>query len=302
MDRLANMIAFVTVAETGSFAKTASRLRIANSVVSKRIKDLEAYLGTQLLRRTTRRIALTEAGYAYADHAKKFLDNLAEVEENIRFRNENPVGEIKITAPSGFGNKFLGPALAGFLETYPDVTVTLSLDDRKVDLAAEGFDLAIRIGAVEEPGLIVKKLAQSRRIVVASPAYLQQYGRPAAPEDLARHNCMRASDADDGKNWQFQKDGREMKQRVNGRFTADSGILLCEAAVRGCGIALLPTFIAGAHVVNGELVPLLEDFESPPLAVQAVYPERRFLGAKTRKLIDHLAATFSGFGGESDAE
>ncbi len=300
MDRLANMIAFVTVAETGSFAKTASRLRIANSVVSKRIKDLEAYLGTQLLRRTTRRIALTEAGYAYADHAKKFLDNLAEVEENIRFRNENPVGEIKITAPSGFGNKFLGPALAGFLETYPDVTVTLSLDDRKVDLAAEGFDLAIRIGAVEEPGLIVKKLAQSRRIVVASPAYLQQYGRPAAPEDLARHNCM--SDCGEGKVWPFQKDGRDRKQRVDGRFVAGSDTLLCEAAVRGCGIAILPSFIAGAHVVNGELVPLLEDFESPPLAVQAVYPERRFLGAKTRKLIDHLAATFSGFGGESDAE
>ncbi len=296
MDRLANMIAFVTVAETGSFSKTADRLHIAGSVVSKRIKDLEAYLGTQLLRRTTRRIALTEAGYAYADHAKKFLDNLAEVEENLRFRNENPVGEIRITAPSGFGNKFLGPALAGFLETFPDVTVTLSLDDRKVDLAAEGFDLAIRIGAVEETGLIMKKLAQSRRIVVASPAYLQQHGRPATPEDLARHNCM--SGCGEGKVWPFQKDGRTFTQRTDGRFVAGSDTLLCEAAVRGCGIALLPSFIAGVHVVAGELQPLLEEFESPPLAIQAVYPERRFLGAKTRKLIDHLAATFSGFGGE----
>ncbi len=298
MDRLSNMIAFVTVAETGSFAKTADRLNIAGSVVSKRIKDLESYLGTQLLRRTTRRLALTEAGHAYADHARKFIDELAEVEENIRFRNENPVGEIKVTAPVSFGNRFLGPAAASFLETYPDVTVTLSLDDRKVDIAAEGFDLAIRIGAVEESGLIVKKLAQSRRLVVASPAYIAQHGAPATPADLARHNCMRYNGADDGKNWPFRKDGRDMRQRVNGRFVADSGTLLCEAAARGCGIALLPSFIVGPHVVRGELVPLLEEFESPPLAIQAVYPERRFLSAKTRKLIDHLAATFEGFGGE----
>src|SRR3954470_1382543 len=142
MDRLANMIAFVTVAETGSFAEAASRLHIANSVVSKRIKDLEAYLGTLLLQRTTRHINLTEAGYAYVEHARKFLDELAEVEENLRYRNENPVGDIKISAPLSFGNKFLGPAIADFLEKYPDVTVKLIINDRTVDIAAEGFDLA----------------------------------------------------------------------------------------------------------------------------------------------------------------
>ncbi|MBU6475664.1 MAG: LysR family transcriptional regulator [Alphaproteobacteria bacterium] len=298
MDRLANMIAFATVAETGSFAKTADRLHIANSVVSKRIKDLEAYLGTQLLRRTTRHISLTEAGYVYAEHARQFLDDLAEVEENIRYRNENPVGDIKVSAPLSFGNRFLGPAIAGFLEKWPDVTVTLSVNDRKVDIAAEGFDLAIRIGAVEDSGLIVKKLAQSRRIVVASPAYLDQHGKPETPEDLARHNCLSYSGLAGGKSWPFQKGGREHLQHVGGRFIADSGSLLCEAAVRGCGITILPSFIVGPHVVSGELVPLLEAFESPPLAIQAVYPHRRFLSAKTRKLIDHLAATFSGFGGE----
>lgn len=298
MDRLANMIALVTVAETGSFAETASRLHIANSVVSKRIKDLESYLGTQLLQRTTRHVHLTEAGYAYVEHARKFLDELAEVEENLRYRNENPVGEIKVSAPLSFGNKFLGAPMASFLEKYPDVTVKLIVNDRLVDIAAEGFDLAIRIGTVEDQSLITRKLAQSRRMVVASPTYLEKYGRPTRPEDLAQHNCLSYSGLHEGKSWPFQKDGREFLQRVGGRFMADSGTLLCEAAVRSCGIALLPTFIVGQHIVNGELEPLLEEFESPPLAIQAVYQHKRYLSAKTRKLIDHLAAYFSGFSGE----
>jgi DNA-binding transcriptional LysR family regulator len=298
MDRLANMIAFVTVAETGSFAETATRLNIANSVVSKRIKDLEAYLGTLLLQRTTRHINLTEAGYAYVEHARKFLDELAEVEENLRYRNENPVGELKVSAPLSFGNKFLGPAISGFLDKYPDVTVKLIVNDRTVDLAAEGFDLAIRLGPVEDQSLITRKLAQSRRIVVASPAYLEKYGRPAKPEDLARHNCMSYSGLHEGKAWPFKKDGREFLQRVGGRFMADSGTLLCEAAVHNCGIAILPTFIVGQHIGNGELEPLLEDFEVPPMDIQAVYQHKRYLSAKTRKLIDYLVQYFSNFRAE----
>ena len=295
MDRLANMIAFVTVAETGSFAEAASRLHIANSVVSKRIKDLEGYLGTLLLQRTTRHLNLTEAGYAYVEHARKFLDELAEVEENLRYRNENPVGEIKVSAPLSFGNKFLGPAIADFLDKYPDVTVKLIINDRTVDIAAEGFDLAIRIGALEDQSMMVRKLAQSRRIVVASPAYLEKHGRPKTPDELTQHNCLSFSGLHDGKAWPFLKDGKEYWQRVGGRFVADSGTLLCEAAVRGCGITILPTFIVGEHIGNGELEPLLEDFESPPLAIQAVYQHKRYLSAKTRKLIDHLVACFSGF-------
>jgi DNA-binding transcriptional LysR family regulator len=298
MDRLANMIAFVTVAETGSFVEAASRLHIANSVVSKRIKDLEGYLGTLLLQRTTRHVNLTEAGYAYVEHARKFLDELAEVEENLRYRNENPVGEIKISAPLSFGNKFLGPAIADFLDKYPDVTVKLIVNDRTVDIAAEGFDLAIRIGTPEDQSMFTRKLAQSRRIVVASPAYLEKHGRPKTPEDLAQHNCLSYSGLHDGRTWPFQKDGKEFQQRVGGRFMADSGTLLCEAAVRGCGITILPTFIVGEHIGSGELEPLLEEFEAPPLAIQAVYQHKRYLSAKTRKLIDHLVAYFSGFRAE----
>lgn len=298
MDRLANMIAFVTVAETGSFAEAASRLHIANSVVSKRIKDLEEYLGTLLLQRTTRHLNLTEAGYAYVEHARKFLDELAEVEENLRYRNENPVGEIKVSAPLSFGNKFLGPAISSFLDKYPDVTVRLVVNDRTVDIAGEGFDLAIRIGVLEDSSLIARKLAQSRRVVVAAPSYLEKNGRPKSPDELSQHNCLSFSGLGDGKSWPFQKNGREFWQNVGGRFIADSGTLLCESAVRGCGIAILPTFIVGEYIANGELEPLLEEFEREPLAIQAVYQHKRHLSAKTRKLIDHLAEYFSGFKAE----
>jgi len=295
MDRLANMIAFVTVCETGSFAEAASRLHISNSVISKRIKDLEAYLGATLLQRTTRHLSLTEAGYAYVEHARKFLDELAELEENLRYRNENPVGEIKVSAPSSFGNKFLGPAVAGFLEKYPDVTVKLFVNDRMTDVAEDGFDLAIRIGAIEGQSLVTRKIAQSRRVVVAAPEYIEKFGRPEKPEDLSRHNCLSYTGLAEGEAWPFMKEGREIWQRVHGRFTADSGVLLCEAAVHGCGITILPTFIVGAHVVSGALQPLLEEYEAPPLLIQAAYRHKRHLSAKTRKLIDYLAQHFSHF-------
>lgn len=297
MDKLSNIIAFVTVAETGSFAETASRLNLANSVISKRIKDLEDHLGTRLLQRTTRALNLTEAGYVYVEHARKFLDELAEVEENLRYSNDHPVGEIKISAPLSFGNKFLGPAVSSFLDKYPDVTVKLIVNDRTVDIAEEGFDLAIRVGPLKDQSLIARKLAQSRRVVVAGPDYLRQFGRPEKPEDLGRHNCLSYSGLAEGKSWPFRKDGKEFWQPVGGRFIADSGTLLCEAAVRGCGIAILPTFIAGPHIVNGELEILLEDYEQEPLAIQAVYQHKRHLSAKTRKLIEHLVEYFKGFGG-----
>jgi DNA-binding transcriptional LysR family regulator len=297
MDKLSNMIAFVTVAETGSFAETASRLNLANSVISKRIKDLEDHLGTRLLQRTTRALNLTEAGYVYVEHARKFLDELAEVEENLRYSNDHPVGEIKISAPLSFGNKFLGPAVSSFLDKYPDVTVKLIVNDRTVDIAEEGFDLAIRIGPLKDQSLIARKLAQSRRVVVANPDYLQKSGRPETPQDLGKHNCLSYSGLAEGKSWPFRKDGREFWQPVGGRFIADSGTLLCEAAVRGCGIAILPTFIAGPHIGTGELEILLEDFEQEPLAIQAVYQHKRHLSAKTRKLIEHLAEYFAGFSG-----
>ncbi len=297
MDRLANIIAFVTVAETGSFAEAAKRLNLANSVVSKRIKDLEEYLHTRLLQRTTRHVRLTDAGYLYFDHARKLVSELAEVEENLRFANENPVGELRVSAPVTFGAKFLGPAVSTFLEKYPDVAIRLFLGDRTVDMREEGFDLSIRIGPLETSSLISRKLARSRRVTVASPEYLRKNGRPEKPQDLVKHNCLVYSGVNEGKSWPFLVNGKKHLQPVAGRFTTDNGMLLAEAAAGGCGITMLPTFIVGPYVNKHGLEIVLEDFEEEPLLIQAVYVQQRHLSARLRKFIDHLAEYFAEFSG-----
>ncbi|HYD17302.1 MAG TPA: LysR family transcriptional regulator [Patescibacteria group bacterium] len=295
MDRLGNIIAFITVAETHSFAESARRLNLANSVVSKRIKDLESYLGTRLLQRTTRHVALTDAGYQYFDHARRLIHELAEVEENLRYQNENPVGDLRVSAPVSFGTKFLGPAVAAFLEKYPDVSVRLFLGDRAADLSEEDFDLAIRIGDIGNTALVARKLAESRRVTVASPAYLKAHGRPEKPQDLGRHNCLVYSGVNEGKAWSYRVKGRRVLQPVAGRFTSDNGMLLLDAALRACGITVLPSFIVGDRVNNGELEILLEDFEEEPMLIQAVYVPQRHLSARTRKFIDHLVQYFAAF-------
>jgi DNA-binding transcriptional LysR family regulator len=297
MDRLSNIIAFVTVAETGSFAETARRLNLANSVVSKRIRDLEDYLQTRLLQRTTRHVRLTDAGYLYFDHARKLVSELAEVEENLRYRNENPVGELKVSAPVTFGSKFLGPAVASFLDKYPDVSIRLLLGDRTVDMGEEGFDLSIRIGPMEPTSHISRKLAKSRRVTVASPDYLSKHGHPHKPQDLLKHNCLVYSGVNEGKSWPYRIGGKKHLQPVDGRFTTDNGMLLVEAAVSGCGITMLPTFIVGPHINKGELDIVLEDFEEEPLLIQAVYVQQRHLSARLRKFIDHLVEYFAEFAG-----
>ena len=297
MDRLSNIIAFITVAETKSFADAAKRLNLANSVVSKRISDLEDYLGIRLFQRTTRRVSLTDAGVHYFDHASRLIDELAEVEEHIRFQNENPVGEVRLSAPMTFANQYLGPALSSFLEKYPDVAVRLHISDHHLEFADDVTDVAIFIGKPKATSLMTRKLAKTRRVVVASPQYLEKHGRPETPEDLKRHNCLIYSNVGDAKSWPFLIKGREVLQPVQGRFISDSGTLLCEAAINHCGITMLPTFIAGKHIVAGDLEILLEAFEDEPMDIQAVFPHKRHMSARVRKLIDHLAQYFSNFSG-----
>lgn len=296
MDRLSNILAFITVAETKSFGDAARRLHLSNSVISKRIKDLEDYLGVRLLQRSTRRVALTDAGYQYFDRTRRLVDELAEAEEQLRYQNENPVGEIRFSAPMTFANMFLGPAICSFLEKYPDVSLHMSISDHPLHFADDGVDLGIFIGRPKELSLTARKLAESRRVVVASPAYISRRGRPETPEDLKRHNCMSYTHLAEGKGWPFRRNGREFLQPVSGKFVCGSGAILCEAALAGQGITMLPTFITGRHVISGDLEILLEDYEQEPMAIQAVYPPQRHLSARVRKFIDHLASYFREFG------
>lgn len=292
MDKLANMQAFAVVAQTGSFAEASRRLNIANSVVSKRIKDLEDFLGIQLLTRTTRKVALTDTGYSYLEYARKFLDEMEEVESAIRDRTRKPVGAIKISAPVSFGMQYLGEALSTYMEKYPDVVVKTYLTDRRIDLVEEGYDLAIRLGPLNDLSLVAKKLADCRRVVCASPAYFKKHGWPKTPRDLKGHNCLSYLNLADGKAWPFMVDGKKIWQPVSGKFLSDNGDLLQQAALNGTGITFLPTFIVGEALKDGRLKVALEEYEEADFNVHAVYQHTRHLSIKVRTLIDHLSDCF----------
>ena len=292
MDKLANMLAFKAVGETGSFAEAARKLNLANSVVSKRVKDLEDFLGTQLFIRTTRKVSLTETGYSYLEYVRKFTDELEEVEARIRHKMDKPVGTIKLAAPLSFGRQYLGPAIASYLNKYPDVTIKTYLSDRHVSLIDEGYDLSIRTGPLEDSSLIAKKLMKCRRVVCASPAYFKKNGKPKTPKDLKDHNCLSYLNVADGKAWPYMEEGRKKWQSVSGSFFSDNGDLLHEAALTGCGITLLPTFIVGESISDKKLEIVLEEYEDTDFNIYAVYQHTRHLSTKIRTLIDHLSECF----------
>ena len=292
MDKLANMQAFAAVGRTGSFAEAAKKLNLANSVVSKRVKDLERYLGAQLFIRTTRKVLLTETGYLYLDYVQKCLDELEEIERRIRYKMDKPIGTIKLAAPLSFGMRYLGPALTSYLDKNPAVTIKTYLSDRTVDLIEEGYDLALRTGPLNDSSLIAKELLSCRRVVCASPHYFSKHGKPQTPQDLKNHNCLSYLNLADGKSWPFTLDGRRTWQQVSGTFLSDNGDLLHEAAISGCGISLLPTFIVGESIKNGNLEIVLAEFEEHNFNLYAVYQYTRHLPMKVRTLIDHLTASF----------
>ena len=286
------MRAFETVGRTGSFAQAARKLNLANSVVSKRIKDLEDFLGTQLFVRTTRKVTLTDTGYSYLEYVRKFLDEMQEVETRIRHKMDKPVGTIKLAAPLSFGMQYLGPAIASYLNKYPDVNIKTYLSDRRIDLIEEGYDLSIRAGELEDSSLIAKKLATCRRVVCASPDYFQQHGEPKKLSDLKKHNCMSYLNLNDGKAWPFNVYGQRKWQSVSGSFASDNGDLLHQAALAGCGITFLPTFIVGHSLKTGQLHSALDTFEENDFNIYAIYQHTRHLSVKVRTFIDHLADEF----------
>ncbi len=291
MDKFANMQAFQSVAETGNFAESARRMGLANSVVSKRIKDLEAALGTQLFVRTTRSVTLTDTGRTYLSHVRKIFEDLNDIEADIRKDQQKPSGAIKLTAPLSFGMQYLAPPLSSYLLKYPDVTIRTHLSDRYVDMVGEGFDVAIRIGTMKDSNLIARKICSARRVVCASPAYFKKSGKPQKPVDLKDHNCLSYLNLADGKSWPFMVGGRKIWQPVSGNFYSDNGDLLYQAALSGCGIALLPTFIVGSALAEKKLLVALEEFEETNFDIHAVYQQTKHLSGKVRTFIDHLAET-----------
>jgi DNA-binding transcriptional LysR family regulator len=293
MDRLAAIEAFVRVAECGSFSKAAERLHSSKSVVSRQVGALEAELGARLLHRTTRALTLTEAGRSYFAQAARILADLAEANASVGQLQAAPRGRLRVSAPMSFGFLHLAPAVPDFLDRYPDVEIDLAMNDRYVDLVDEGFDMAVRIGKLEDSSLVARKLAPARRTICAAPAYLQARGVPASPDDLKAHECLCYSNVGLSQEWRFVRpDGRPWPVEVRGRLHANNGDALRAAALRGFGLAVLPSFLVGRDFQSGALVSVLDAFMAQDSGVYAVYPHARHLSPKVRAFVDFLADRF----------
>lgn len=296
MDNLTDVAVFVRVVERGSFTRAADELELSRAVVSKYLTRLEARLGVRLLNRTTRRLSLTEAGAELFGASRAALDRIAEAEGAITRLQKEPRGTLKVNAPMSFGILELAPALPGFLSQYPDIQVDLRMDDRQVDLVEEGFDVGVRITQrLAESSLVARRLATCRQWVCAAPDYLAAHGVPETPEDLAAHNCILYQYASAANVWRFRAaGGRDIAVAVTGNLRANNGIAEREAAVRGVGILLTPSFYVGEELRSGRLRRLLPDYALPELGIFALYPKRNHVPPKVRVFVDFLARHFGG--------
>jgi DNA-binding transcriptional LysR family regulator len=294
MDRLAEMEAFLAVVDQGGFTEAARKIGASKSALSKHVSSLETRLGVRLLNRTTRRVSPTEIGLAYYDRALQVLAGATEADEMVTAMQKAPRGALRISAPVSFGVSHLSAAIADFLIAYPDVSINMVLEDRFVELVAEGFDLAIRIGRMGDSSLRARKLAEIRVIVVASPEYLRQHGTPHGIDDLTAHTLLHYSIMSTGNFWRMvTPSGEERQIRVGGRLTANNGESLLRAVRAGLGIAQIPSFL---RPLAGDLVELLPGSMPEPLGIFAVYPQGRYVQPKLRAFIDFMADNFKGIG------
>jgi DNA-binding transcriptional LysR family regulator len=290
-DRFEDLRTFVTVVQSRSFASAARRLGVVKSAVSRRVQELEERLGSHLINRSTRTLSLTETGRAFFEKAVGVLAGLEEAEGVAANGAVEPVGTLRILGPTAFGRVHLVPIICSFMEQHSRLTVELSLSDEFVDLVAEGFDMAVRIGELKDSTLAARRLGDIRRVACASPAYLNRFGTPREPKDLAHHRGLQYSLVEEKSYWRFV-DPRTRKEQivsVSSRLLLNNGDALCSAAIAGAGIAVLPTFIIHKAVVDGALVPVMLPYEKVPTSIHVVYPSRRLMPAKVRAFVDYLA-------------
>lgn len=292
MNKLDAMQAFVRVVALGSYAEAGRALGLSRSVVSKAVMELEQLLGARLLDRTTRRVSATEAGLAYYESCIDILARVEETEMQVSRLHDEPKGVLKINAPVSFGIAYLGPLIAEFMASYPDLGIELTLNDRFIDPIEEGVDVTVRIGILPDSSLIARRLAPAHRLLVAAPAYLAARGAPEQPADLAHHRCLNYGHTTMLQRWQLTRGGRPFNVGVNSVLCSNNGDILRAAALAGQGIAKLPTFLVGPDIKAGRLRPVLAAYPPTELGIFALYAPNRYLAAKTRLLIDFLAARF----------
>ena len=297
MDRLGAMGVFRKVVEAGSYSGAARSLRISVASASKQVAALEERLGVRLLHRTTRRLALTEAGREYYARCGRILDEVTEAEARVAEREAAVRGQLRVTAPFTFGLLHLGAPLAAFAREHPDVHVELVLSDRAVDLVEEGFDVALRMAAQPaDTSLLSLRLARARRVVCASPDYLKRAGRPRRPAELARHRCLVNPATAAPTTWQLR--GREgpLAVEVRAALSVNSSIALRDAALAGLGLALLPEFVVAGELRDGRLESVLTAYEPEPLQIYALHPHGRFVPRRVRLFLDTLREQLAGTG------
>ena len=295
MARLEDMETFIRVVEAGSISGAAERMGIAKSAVSRRLSDLESRLGVQLFRRTTRRLDLTDSGRGFYERCQRILSDVDEAEEAVSQAHGTLRGRLRVAVPLSFGLLHMGPAICDFMRDHPELEVDLDMNDRQVDLIAEGFDLALRIADLEDSSLIARQLALINTVVCASPDYLARQGSPQTPEQLAEHDCLVYSNNPEPTLWRYRDpQGAAKAVRVQARLLASNGDFLHQAAVAGQGIGLQPTFIVYKSIEEGRLIPILTDYAWPGVNAYAVYPQTRHLSRRVRVFVDFLAERFSG--------
>jgi len=292
MGQLEDMAMFVRVVEAGSITKAAEQLNIAKSAVSRRLKELETRLGSQLISRTTRQSNLTQAGEQYYQKVHHILSEVDALNEETSGTPTRIEGTLKMTAPLSFGLMHLNDVIDEYANQHPELKFELDFSDRHTDLIEEGFELAIRIRELQDSSYQAKRLALIRYALCASPEYLERMGTPKTFDDLTEHEFLQYGLSKSSTIELIDEQGKKHQVAVNGKIKANNGDFLREMAVKGHGIAFLPTFITYQALISGELVPILQQYQLPTLNAYAVYPKKRFLSQRCRYLIDFIAERF----------
>ena len=294
MDRLEEMRAFARIVDAGSISAAAEQLNLAKSAVSRRLSELEKRLGVQLLRRTTRRLSLTDSGRSFYARCVQILADVDEAENEVAAADTALTGRLRVAAPLSFGIRHLGPAINEFIQQNPGLDFELDFNDRQVDLIEEGYDLAIRIAELQDSSLLARRLTRVRRVVVASPAYWRQHGRPDTPEALAGHAGLHYRNTP-RLGWSYSApDGSACQVRLKTRLQANNGDFLSEAAMAGLGVALQPTFIVYRDIEAGRLHPVLTEYSWSDLGAWAVRAASRRPTQRVQALVNFLAHRYAG--------
>lgn len=285
---------FVKVVETGSFSAAAQRLALSRSVVSKYVTRLENRLGARLLNRTTRHLSLTEVGRVLYDRSLQGLSEIAEAEAEVLHLQGAPRGTLRINTPMSFGVLHIAPVLPDFLAVYPDLSVDMNLNDQKMDLIEEGFDLAIRISELPDSSLVARRLGPCRHVVCATPEYFKRNGKPRTPEDLRKHNIITYRYQDSANEWRFlSPEGKYISVPVSGSIQMNNSLALRESLLQGSGITLTPTFVVGADIRAGKLQSILNNYRTLESSIYVIYPQRRYLSPKVRVFVDFMIERMS---------